>query len=173
MVAFQISPQKINLHIFEKNYKGLPRSLNGSFSLMSDACTDVYPICTNTCGWSVGMILFFHFILIQYYIWLGGCHKPVRMTEIKRNMKFLFSHSWGKMRADKQLCVFADMWKHEGQRQFCFDGCKEKQRNANDVMCVGELDTYLRCDKNFPVEWPEPSQPGIGHLQNTHIFKRN
>ncbi|KOX73929.1 hypothetical protein WN51_14007 [Melipona quadrifasciata] len=23
---------------------------------------------------------------------------------------------------------------------------------------------YLRCDKNLPVAWPEPSQPGIGHL---------
>ena len=24
--------------------------------------------------------------------------------------------------------------------------------------------TYLLCERNFPVEWPEPSQPGIGHL---------
>uniref|UniRef100_A0A1A9ZQB4 Uncharacterized protein n=1 Tax=Glossina pallidipes TaxID=7398 RepID=A0A1A9ZQB4_GLOPL len=26
------------------------------------------------------------------------------------------------------------------------------------------MENYLRCDKNLPVEWPEPSQPGIGHL---------
>lgn len=25
--------------------------------------------------------------------------------------------------------------------------------------------TYLRCERNFPVECPEPSQPGIGHLK--------
>lgn len=28
---------------------------------------------------------------------------------------------------------------------------------------------YLRWERNFPVEWPEPSQPGIGHLvKNQH-----
>lgn len=35
------------------------------------------------------------------------------------------------------------------------------------LMC--ELSTHLRCDKNFPVEWPEPSQPGIGHLEKRII----
>ena len=24
--------------------------------------------------------------------------------------------------------------------------------------------SYLRWERNFPVEWPDPSQPGIGHL---------
>jgi len=32
------------------------------------------------------------------------------------------------------------------------------------VNCLASQ-THLRCDKYFPVTWPEPSQPGIGHLQ--------
>lgn len=33
--------------------------------------------------------------------------------------------------------------------------------------CLRSESNYLRWDKNFPVECPEPSQPGIGHLQQT------
>ena len=29
---------------------------------------------------------------------------------------------------------------------------------------------YLLCERNFPVAWPEPSQPGIGHLRHRHIL---
>ena len=29
------------------------------------------------------------------------------------------------------------------------------------VSCIA----HLRCDKNLPVACPEPSQPGMGHLQ--------
>lgn len=32
-------------------------------------------------------------------------------------------------------------------------------------MSVFVSNIYLLCDKNLPVEWPEPSQPGMGHLQ--------
>ena len=29
---------------------------------------------------------------------------------------------------------------------------------------------YLLCERNLPVECPEPSQPGMGHLQVIHIW---
>lgn len=29
-------------------------------------------------------------------------------------------------------------------------------------LCFNEH--YLLCERNFPVEWPEPSHPGTGHL---------
>jgi hypothetical protein len=32
--------------------------------------------------------------------------------------------------------------------------------------------SYLRCDKNFPVACPDPSQPGIGHLSSVQITKK-
>ena len=28
---------------------------------------------------------------------------------------------------------------------------------------------YLLCERNFPVAWPEPSQPGIGHLREAYF----
>lgn len=34
------------------------------------------------------------------------------------------------------------------------------------------LNSYLRCDKNFPVACPDPSQPGIGHLSSVEIIKK-
>ena len=32
---------------------------------------------------------------------------------------------------------------------------------------------YLLCERNFPVAWPEPSQPGIGHLRQLNCVNNN
>jgi hypothetical protein len=30
---------------------------------------------------------------------------------------------------------------------------------------IGRGRNYLLCERNFPVAWPDPSHPGIGHLK--------
>lgn len=44
-------------------------------------------------------------------------------------------------------------------------------KNGGDLIVIfmplcKQTTTHLLCDKNLPVEWPEPSHPGIGHLEN-------
>lgn len=38
-------------------------------------------------------------------------------------------------------------------------------------VCAVVINIYLLCDKNLPVEWPEPSQPGIGHLKRDESLR--
>lgn len=79
-------------------------------------------------------------------------------------------------------------------RDMCTNIIQEKYLKSNRTMCVVRAISiitfplhqtlhnpflcyirsrsyYLRCDKNLPVEWPEPSQPGIGHLEILKIYK--
>lgn len=45
-------------------------------------------------------------------------------------------------------------------------GVHFNRRSPNKkIITILFASSYLRCDKNFPVECPDPSQPGIGHLQ--------
>ena len=39
-------------------------------------------------------------------------------------------------------------------------------KNKIHIVCISiSVNTYLLWDKNFPVECPEPSHPGTGHLK--------
>ena len=38
---------------------------------------------------------------------------------------------------------------------------------------LGQAAGYLLCERNFPVAWPEPSQPGIGHLRQLNCVNNN
>ncbi len=48
-----------------------------------------------------------------------------------------------------------DALQHEGEN--------EEKQMGNNFTVVDE--SHLLWERNFPVEWPEPSQPGMGHLR--------
>ena len=49
-------------------------------------------------------------------------------------------------------------------------GCAEtNDLRPASVSFPVKIKNYLRCERNFPVACPDPSQPGIGHLQEGQV----
>lgn len=99
----------------------------------------------------------------KHFKWIASCFsinfRLSKILSIQRRVQWMMTRGLFLLFLSPHLTI--------GRKTFLVQTPNmDKKLVPNDQLNGGQLNsnTHLLCERNFPVEWPDPSQPGIGHL---------